>query len=95
MTLNLNQYLMKEQLVQIPGGLFVLETMYSLLFLIKENAHGLRTEKRLLKEHWVQMAGTAFVLETVYSLLQVVINAHGLRTEKRLLKEELLEDLHG
>ena len=86
---------MKELLVQIPGEAFVLETMYSLLFLMKENLHGLRTEKSLLKEHLVQMAGTAFVLETVYSLLFLVTeNARGPRTEKRLLKEELFLDLH-
>ena len=86
---------MKEQSILVPGSLFVLETMYSLLFLMKENLHGLRTEKPLLKELWVQMAGTAFVLETVYSLLLEVINVHGLKTEKRLLKEELFLDLHG
>ena len=80
---------MKEQSILVPGEAFVLETMYSLLFLMKENASGLRTEKPLLKElNLIRLNGTAFVLETVYSLLLEVINVHGLKTEKRLLKEE-------
>ena len=60
---------MKAQSILENGEVYVMETVYLLLFLITVSVHGRRMEKLLLKEQLVKMHGTAFVTETVCLLL--------------------------